>query len=647
MSMYIGAAYYPEMWDESEIDKDIARCKDLGINALRVAEFAWGKMEPSEGKFDFEWLQKVVDKLYQNGIATIMCTPTATPPRWMLDKYPEMKRVMPDLVRSDVSSRCHVCKTSEMAREKNRIIVTELAKAFKGHKGIIGWQIDNEIFPYEEGCFCENCKKAFRVWLEKKYGTIDNLNRMWGMVRWSLEYDDFDAIQPPYPGQWKHPSLRTEWWNFQCYQICTYVWEQADVIRKFSDAPIGTDMMANNFLSYYDVNKNLDVIQYNHYDSCDGLFRNSFAYDFLRPIKEHPFWVVETQVGWNGSEYAESGFRPVGNCYANTWLPIAKGAEMNLYWLFRTHPNGHEIGHGALYTAAGREYRVSQEVRQACTDISKCEDFLSATKVVSKAAIHYSATTANLFHAAPLMKEFDYRETLIKGIHKAFQSNHVNVDVIDTPRDLSDYEVLVSPFLMCIEDETASRIQKWVENGGTWLVGPMSGVMTQYASKFTHSPCPIVENLGGVYLKYQKPIDNNVFRAKWNNGTDCEMSKCFDAYELRGAKSLAAYVEGDEFAGYSVVAENKLGKGKVVVLGSLLNPDDLFRLTGMTSGVSATPNLTVVERSGKRNGMIVVEHEAKDGTVTLCGSYKELITGKMHSGTVCVHPYEVLVLERI
>ena len=107
--IYLGAAYYPELWDESEVEKDIARCKELGVNCLRVGEFAWGRMEPEEGKYDFAWLVRVVDKLHENGIATVMCTPTCTPPRWMLNKYPEMRRIMPDLIRSDVSSRCHVC----------------------------------------------------------------------------------------------------------------------------------------------------------------------------------------------------------------------------------------------------------------------------------------------------------------------------------------------------------------------------------------------------------------------------------------------------------------------------------------------------------------------------------------------------------
>lgn len=328
--IHIGAAYYPEMWDESELEKDIERCKQLGVNTLRIGEFAWGKMEPREGEFHFDWLKKVVDECYKNGIYTVMCTPSATPPRWLLNKYPETRMVMHDLIRADVSSRCHTCKTSPMMREKNRIIVTQMAKAFSDCKGIIGWQIDNEIYPYNEGCFCDKCKSAFRAYLKEKFGTVENLNKKWGMARWSLCYDDFADVEPPYPRQWKHPSLRKAWRDFQYHQVKTYVDEQADILHKYGCKNVGTDMMQHNSMSYNRINEKLDVVQYNHYNPASELADTAFGYDFLRCVKNQPFWVTETQVGWNGSECAECGYRPEGNCYVNTMLPVAKGAEMNL-----------------------------------------------------------------------------------------------------------------------------------------------------------------------------------------------------------------------------------------------------------------------------------------------------------------------------
>lgn len=645
--IYIGAAYYPEMWEESELEKDVERCKSLGVNTLRVAEFAWGKMEPREGEFDFSWLERVVDKLYENGINTVMCTPSATPPRWLLNKYPETRMVMHDLIRADVSSRCHTCKTSAVMREKNRIIVTEMAKAFAGHKGIIGWQIDNEIFPYSNGCYCENCKAAFREWLKGKFGSIEALNQAWGMTRWSLCYDGFADIEPPYPNQWRHPSLRKAWHDFQCRQIKTYVDEQADILHSYGCQNVGTDMMAQNYLSYYDVNEKLDVVQFNHYNPAKDLPETAFSYDFLRSVKDKPFWVTETQVGWNGSEYAECGYRPVGNCYANTWLPVAKGAEMNLYWLFRTHPNGHELAHGALYSSAGRQYHVSEEVKRASEDFVKCKAFLTETKIKSKIALHYSSTAMNCFEAAPLIKNFDYRATLVKNYYSAFR--HYNIDVIDTPHSLEGYEAVISPFLAYIDEDLKNRVVEWVKAGGTWIVGPMSDIMDRNVSKYTTAPYSFLEEFAGVYTKYQKPVANDVFKARWRDGEECKISLCYDAYEFDendpNILSLARY-EGDEFDGLSVVTQRKVGKGRVILVGSVLALGDILRLVNRAPIAEASENVILTERTGRQNGIIAVETENRKGFIVLDGEYTELLTGKKLKGKMEITPYQTLVMRK-
>lgn len=640
-NFYIGAAYYPEMWDKSEVKKDIARCKELGINTLRVGEFAWGRMEPEEGKYDLEWLSEIVDKLYANGIYTVMCTPTCTPPRWMLDKYEEMRQVTSDLRRADVSSRCHVCKTSLTAREKNRNIVTQLAKVFAGHKGVIGWQIDNEIYPYGDGCYCDNCKAAFRRYLRDIYGSIENLNGRWGMTRWSLEYGSFEDVQPPYPNQWRHPSLRKAWWDFQCGQIKSYVEEQADILHGYGCKNVGTDMMQNNYLSYYDLNEKLDVVQFNHYNTADDLPFTAFSYDFLRCVKAQPFWVTETQAGWNGSEYADSGYRPVGNCYANTFLPLTKGAEMNLYWLFRTHPNGHELAHGALFSTAGRSYRVSQEVKKAVDNSAKCYEVLECCKINSTIALHYSTQATNCFSSAPMIKGFDYRDTLVKKYHAAFR--HFNVDVIDTPHKLDGYDVLISPFLAVVDEDLKRRVTEWVEGGGVWIVGPMSDVMNGEVTKFTHAPFGSLEEFAGVYTKYQKPFDSDAFKAEWADGTECKISTCYDAFECKDGTESLAFYDGGEFDGLSVITRRKVGKGWVILVGSVISHGDMLRLTGKKPIAEASGNIILTERE---NGVIcAVETQNAAGFVALNGKYKDLISGEIFTGKTEIEPYGALVLK--
>lgn len=642
-NIFIGAAYYPELWDYGEIAQDIERCKALGINCLRIGEFAWSTMEPEEGKFDIEPFKRIIDELYANGIYTVMCTPTCTPPRWMLNKYEEMRRVDSRSRRVNVSSRCHVCKTSPIARRKNKAIVTELAKALHDCKGIIGWQIDNEIFPYDEGCYCPNCKQAFRDYLKTEFGLIDNLNKAWGMKRWSLDYVDFSEVEPPYPDEWRHPSLRKAWWDFQCAQIKSFVDEQADILYEYGCGNVGTDMMKHNWLSYYDVNRKLDIVQFNHYDAASELSDTVFSYDFLRCIKDKPFWVTETQAGWNGSEYADCGYRPVGNCYINTWLPIIRGAEMNMYWLFRAHPSGHELAHGALYSSAGRVYRVSSEVKRAAADIEKCEKLLTATHIRSDVALHYSSVAANCFSSAPVIKGFDYRKTLIENYHK--QLRHYNVDVIDTPHSLDTYKVVLSPFLAVADkNDFIPRIIEWIKNGGTWIVGPMSDIMNENVVRFTNAPYGSLEDLAGVFTVYQKPVHNDVFKAQWNDGTNCDIGMCFDAYEPQvGTSSIVKYV-GDEFDGLSAVTERVVGKGRVISIGSAISGKDLMRLVNLPPIAEASANVVLTLRTGVSDILIAAETENKSGYIKLDGKYRDILSDKIVSGKVKIAPYSILVL---
>ena len=456
-----------------------------------------------------------------------------------------------------------------------------------------------------------------------------------------MEYASFESVQPPYPNQWRHPSLRKAWWDFQCGQIKSYVEEQADILHGYGCKNVGTDMMQNNYLSYYDLNEKLDVVQFNHYNTADDLPFTAFSYDFLRCVKDKPFWVTETQVGWNGSEYADSGYRPEGNCYANTFLPIAKGAEMNLYWLFRAHPNGHELAHGALFSTVGRSYRVSQEVKKAVDNSAKCCKSLTNSKINSIIALHYSSQATNCFSSAPLIKGFNYRDTLVKKYYSAL--NHYNVDVIDAPHRLDGYEVLLSPFLAVIDEELKKRVTDWVENGGVWIVGPMADVMDETVTKFTHAPFGFLEELAGVYTKYQKPLDSGAFKAKWADGTECGVSMCYDAFECNGGTESLANYDGGEFDGLSVITRRKVGKGAVILVGSVISHGDILRLIGKKPIAEASGNIILTERE---NGVVcAVETQNATGYVTLNGKYKDLISGENIAGKTNIEPYGVLVLK--
>ena len=641
--IWVGAAYYPEAWTDEVIADDIVKMKKIGVNVVRMAEFAWSTMEPEEGKFDFSVFQKVVRKMAENDIDVIMCTPSATPPKWLTDTYEETLMMNDDGRRKQFGGRCHPCKTSPIMREKNRIMVTEMAKAFKDEPNIIGWQIDNEIYPYR-GCYCPLCKKGFNKWLKNKYKTVENLNDMWGGKRWSLEYKDFDDVIPPRADTWNHPSLYIDWITYHGDVIVDYVKEQADVLHQYYTCPIGTDMMPIMEQSYYKTNAHLDVVQFNHYEGTYDFNRVAFWCDFARPIKDRPFWSTETQINWNGSEWAEFGYRPKGNAYVNTWLPIAKGGEANLYWHWRAHYAGHELAHGAVLSSSGRFCFNAKEIKQASDDFAKCKDLLFANKVKSDIAMHFSTTAFMNLKYVPMAKGTDYLKYLADSYHKSLR--HHNVDLIDTPHSLDGYKLLISPFLSCVDENgLKERVMRWVEEGGTWIVGPMSDIMNESAVKYRNAPYSFLEDFAGVYTSFQMPIDNDVFKAQWYDGSEMKISKTFDGYELRGAQSLATYVN-DHPQGLSVVTEKKVGKGKVILLGSMLSDEDMLRLIEKECGfapiATASKNVELVQRGDL---ILTLEMENEGGMVALNGQYEDVLTGNIYEGETEIPPYSVMVLK--
>lgn len=641
--IWLGAAYYPEVWSEEIVDEDIKKMKEIGVNVVRMAEFAWSTMEKEEGVFDFSLFKKVIRKMAVADIDVIMCTPSATPPKWLTDKYEETLMMNDDGRRKQFGGRCHPCKSSPIMREKNRIIVTEMAKAFKDEPNIIGWQIDNEIYPYK-GCYCPICRKGFGKWLEKKYKTIDTLNDAWETSRWSLSYNNFDDVIPPREDTWNHPSLYIDWIAYHSDVIIDYVKEQADILHKYYSLPIGTDMMPLMEQNYYKTNACLDVVQFNHYETAQDINRVSFWSDFARPIKDRPFWSTETQINWNGSECAEFGYRPQGNAYVNTWLPIAKGGEANLYWHWRAHYAGHELAHGAVLSSSGRFCYNAKEIKHASADFEKCKDFLSESKIKSDIALHFSATAwLNLKHA-PIAKGTDYLKYIADVYHKAL--HHYNVDLIDTPHSLDGYKLIISPYLSCVDENgLKERMLKWVEDGGTWIVGPMSDIMSDSAVKYRNAPYSFLEELVGVYTTFQMPIDNDVFKAKWNDGSELKISHTFDGYELCGAESLATYTN-DYPENLTAIACRKVGRGKVILLGSMISETDMLRLVENECGrkpiAKASENVELIQRD---KSIIAIELQNEKGSILLDGQYKDLLTDKVYTGKTEILPYSVMFLK--
>lgn len=649
---YLGAAYYPEDWDESEIDFDINKMKEAGINAVRIGEFAWHKMEPKEGEYDFTFFHKVINKLGEAGIAVILGTPTATPPRWFTLKHPDALKETEYGVRLNHGGRRHCCSNNPAYKEACAKITEAMAKEFRDNKYVIGWQCDNEIYESGDGCLCPYCREHFKNSMKKRYGTVDNLNNAWNLNLFSQWYDSFDDIPLPV-NTWINPHHRALWRADQNDSHIEFIHMQSDILHKYVSVPVGTDTMPFNAMNYRRLNEKLDVVQFNHYNTPSDIQNECFWFDFLRTISPRPLWNTETASCWNGNTAIDQSIKPENFCYINSFLPFVLGGEANMYWLWRTHWAGHEMMHGSILDTSGRPQHIFKEIQKTARDLNKSADFLNSTKVKTNAAFHFSSLNWLLWQSQKILHDFDYTPELYDTFYRPLVDLGIRPDVIDCEQSLDNYKILFSPMMLSLDEgNSAQRIKNWVKNGGVWVVGPLSDVRNSDGAKYKNKPFGFLEDLIGECWLYGIPdAEKNIKTV----GFDGEFSggKYYQVFE-GGNDSLVNITSGhSEIVGKSIVLKKKFGKGCVYVLGTFPSYSDVKKIYSLAlneCGIDArkTPdgNIMTAEREGEaRKGLILAEYANKGGRYRLDREMTDILTNRKMSGEIYVKPYEVLILE--
>lgn len=649
---YLGAAYYPEAWPADLVDEDVSLMRKAGMTVMRMGEFAWSRMEPEEGCYDFRWLHDAVAKLGDAGIATILGTPSCTPPLWLTDRHPEILFLGQDGRRITHGGRRHTCPNSPVYRSYCERIVTAMAQEFGRDDRVIGWQIDNEVFPHRasRSCCCPVCRAGFSLFLQERYGSIDRMNEAWCTSLWSQTYQSFDQLPSPRSDVRHHPSLLAAWDEYASRSYVGFVSFQAALLHERVVQPVGTDMMMLPGVDHHAMNGQLDVVQFNHYHFRENLWAACFWFDYMRPLKRRPFWVTETATCWGGAVVA-SGYSDPGFCRANSWLPVAMGGEANLYWLWRQHRSGHELMHGAVIQSNGRPMHVWDEVCEVAAGFRAASGFLNSTRPdPGGLALHYSNQAHILFKNQPMVRDFDFQRDFLTRVYRPLLQAHFRPDVIHPSVDLRAYRVLVTCLIPSLEEGGLSnRIRDWVEAGGIWIVGPMSDIRTVEGARFTHAPFGILEELGGFYCSYQIPGDPRNFQLRWADGRISEGSLWYDALEPRGADVLAHYLEGP-MKGMAAATRRRLGRGQVITLGTLPQAGDLAVLVGGSCGSSlavadASEDVLVVPRSGAGGrGWVIVETSSRPGSVYIPEPAEDLLSGRDCSGEIDVPGYGVFVL---
>jgi beta-galactosidase len=654
---YLGAAYYPEDWPLEQVDADVALMKQAGMNCMRVAEFAWYSMEPEEGCYQFDWLHIVVEKLGAAGIAVIMGTPSATPPIWLVDRYPEVLWVGDDGRPSGHGARRHVCPNNGVYRDYCARIVTRMAEEFGHDERILGWQVDNEVYPPiwpGRSCSCPICLRLFQKRMREQFGSIEALNDAWCLTLWSQAYQSFDQIPAVRRDVWHHPSLLAAWSEFASDSYAQYVKHQADIIHRLADQPVGTDMMPFEGVDYHRMHEALDMVQFNHYNGMDDLWRPAFWFDFMRTLKPTPFWNTETQTGWNGSVAINAGTKDPGWCRVNSWLPVALGGEANLYWLWRQHWAGQELMHGSVVSSCGRPLYMFDEVQQLSRDFEAAGELVrETTPTQSGLAVMWSQRVGRMAYFQPIMANLDYQLTIQERVYLPLLEAQLRPDVIVPQADLSPYKVIVCSCLFTLDEAgVRERLLEWVKAGGTLLIGPLSDVRNIESAKYTHAPFGSLEEWTGVYCRQSLPGMPKDWTVQYEDGRAATGGLWYDGLEPRGSEALATYVDGPN-AGLAAITRTAVGQGAIIMLGTLPQPTDLALLTkeacaaqGIAPVAEASGNVVVVPRRGtEKTGTVLVEIRNQPGYVEVASPRRDLLTGNTVQGRVEMPPFSVMVLE--
>lgn len=649
---FLGCAYYPEDWPEEQISYDISKMKEAGITCARIGEFAWRKMEPARGHYDFGWLHRVVNALGEAGIAVVMGTPTATPPIWLQRAYPDVLNQRADGTRVEHGGRRHCCSNNPHYLEACDAIVEEMGKEFGEDPYIIGWQLDNEIYTGDDGCVCPHCMDRFRKHLKDTYGTIENLNARWNLNLFSQAYDDFSDVQPAVNG-WQNPHIKYEWKKAHHIANIEFIHRQKDILKKYTKAPIGTDMMPLNGMPYEEMTEPLDIVMFNHYNIPENLDDVTFWFNFLRPLKDRPFWNTETATIWNGSTAINQFLKPEGYCRLNSWLPIALGGESNMYWLFRQHWAGHELVHGSVLTPEGRPVHVFGEIQQTAREYDKASAFLNGTKVKTPAALLFTAKSWNLFEQQKLFADNDYLGT-VKRYHHAIFKEGILPDVIGASKDPSDYKVVFSPMVMSLEDHgLREKMKKFVEEGGVWVTGPMTDIRNDIGAHYLDKAMGLLEEMLGITLNNQIPNNGKYLTADHPDGRPADLGPWVETYTLpENGKTIVKIASGHSaLVGQTVIGEVPYGKGKVIIVGTMPSDIGLSHLIRHALEEAAvTPyetegSLLVIPREGEEEGLILCETAFEPAKICLKQDMVNVLTGEEVSGELTVAPYDVVILK--
>lgn len=666
----LGVCYYPEHWDKSLWREDLRKMKEYGIEVIRIAEFAWNKLEPKEGEFTFAFFDEFMDMTVEEDMKVIFCTPSATPPAWMSHKYPEILNADLDghLIHHGLRRHCNL--SSEKYRFFVARITQELAQHYSRYSNIVAWQLDNEINCENDLYYAESDHKAFREYLRNRFETLEALNQAIGAEFWNQTYTDWEEVSLPgrtNAGRMGNPHMGLLQKRFVSDTVISFFKLQAEIIRKYTTAAITTNGLFNHIDYQKLVGEVLDFITYDNYPNFayerrldvsrqNGLRDRNSSYNLTRTRAISPiFGIMEQQSGPSGWNFRMEQPAPKpGQVRLWTLQAIAHGADYVSYFRWRTCTFGNEMYWHGLHDYCNKPNRRTAELVRTYQDIQKIQavcgkEYLAEAALLKDYDNEWDAED-DVWHSEADKISYD-------GWFRAFQKKHVPYDMVyiddaTQATELAKYKLVVYPHPTILTPERVALLQEYAQQGGTVILGCRTGY------KNLDGICYMMPMPGYAAVLCGAQVEEFTFFSPYDEPQQIQLydkrisAPCFnDILEMTDGEAVGSFVN-NYYSGKPAVSLKKIGEGKIYYFGAAFAEDAakaFLELEGMEAPLGLAEMLELpeeIELAIRGESIFLMNYGEKPVSIKTAVPFREQISGNTFTEEITIPAYDVVVLVR-
>ena len=624
--IWYGGDYNPDQWPEEVWDDDVRLMKKAGVNLVSVGIFSWAKIETSEGVYDFDWLDRIIDKLGEAGVAVDLASATASPPMWLTQAHPE---VLWKDYRGDVcqpGARQHWRPTSPVFREYALKLCRAMAEHYKGNPYVVAWHVSNEYGCHNRFDYSEDAEHAFQQWCEERYGTIDAVNDAWGTAFWAQRMNDFSEIVPPRfigDGNFMNPGKLLDFKRFSSDALKAFYIAERDALAEITpDLPLTTNFMVSasgSVLDYDDWGDEVDFVSNDHYfipgeAHLDELAFSASLVDGI--ARKDPWFLMEhstSAVNWREINYRKEPGQLVRDSLAH----VAMGADAVCYFQWRQSKAGAEKFHSAMVPHAGEDSAVFRDVCELGADLNKLSDegILGSRLAKSRVAVvfDYESEWATEHTATPTQHVHHVDEPL--AWFRALADQGVTADVVPVRGAWDGYEMVVLPSVYLLSEETTRRVRDYVVGGGRLVVTYYTGISDEKDHVWLGGYPGSIRDVVGVRVEEFMPMGND-FTGVPDHLDLSNGAVAHDIADVIGsvdesATVLATFKDNPwtGMDGVPAIVANMFGEGRSVYVGARLGREGLA-----LSLPEILESLGMAEAGGNDGRVLHVEREGADGS---------------------------------